>query len=237
MTNIEDTLAQVAVAVDQMRPASTDPEWPEYVMSHFVPDELSQEGYPKAAGLRRVCELLVGPLVESDLEVVHSGPLDRTAAVVFRAKILYNQGEFAGSPHHRTFADAADVSPVNTDPEIAKHALATCVTKAEGRVFRKALKLRKPSAEEMSFQGGGHQQQQQQQQTRMIEDSQIVFLQANAQRAGVDLKAFINAGQYSYKDIKEVPYERALLMCEKMSDYVNKPKSVPKELKNNNEQR
>ena len=45
-------------------PDYLSPEWDAYVMSQFEPNELI-DGYPNVAGLRRVAELLLGPILES----------------------------------------------------------------------------------------------------------------------------------------------------------------------------
>ena len=45
-------------------PDYLSPEWDAYVMEQFAPHEL-MDGHPNAAGLRRVAELLLGPIIES----------------------------------------------------------------------------------------------------------------------------------------------------------------------------
>ena len=132
--------------------ASSDPkygtkEWHEYIMSKFEPDELF-DGNPTCAGLRRVVEDVLGPIVSSGPSEVfpstnENGP--GRATVVYEVIIDWkNTGE------HRVYKEVADVWHGNCDDLFAAHPAATASTRAEGRALRKALKVRCLAAEELA---------------------------------------------------------------------------------------
>ena len=142
---VTDAVA-LAAALNQEPPAETSPAWSDYVKSQFAEEELDSQGNPTADGLRRMVKLLLGDIIESKVEIPAAPSLTQGlyATVIYTVTIRYhnNPGDL------RTFADAADVNPENTDPNYARHAVASATTKAEGRVYRKALGLTKTLAAE-----------------------------------------------------------------------------------------
>ena len=57
--------------IDNDKPNMSSPEWSDYVLGHFEEDEL-WEGHPTASGLRRVTELLMGPITQNDITILVS---------------------------------------------------------------------------------------------------------------------------------------------------------------------
>jgi hypothetical protein len=122
------------------QPSPTDPEWTDYVLKQFTDRETDREGRPKADGLRRVAELLLGPF-DIDTHVVQTPTFDSGATVVVTLRFHLDKRQISG---------AADVSSANTDENFAVHSVATAETRAEGRALKKALRLTKVyTAEEM----------------------------------------------------------------------------------------
>jgi hypothetical protein len=121
-------------------PCITDPEWNDFVLSHFEKNELI-DGMPLSAGLRRVAELLLG-------RIVSSGPVQVFAPqepnVPGRATVIWKV-EFENGMR---FSDVADCWEGNTDDTYLAFNVATAATRAEGRALRKALRLRVIAAEE-----------------------------------------------------------------------------------------
>lgn len=127
-------------------PARTSPEWSNYVLSHFVSDEL-MDGKPIVAGLRRVTKLLLGPIIKSvPVQVFPSqlpGGIGRST-VSYEVTIKDSEtGEYI------VYGDVADVTEDNTETLFALHGSATAATRAEARALRKALGLRVVAAEEI----------------------------------------------------------------------------------------
>ena len=98
---------------------------------------------PLVNGLRRVAELVLGP-------IVYSGPTQGfppqrddhhgRATVVF--SVEFQNG--------MRFSEVADCWEGNTDDMFCAYAIATASTRAEGRALRKALRIRAVAAEEMT---------------------------------------------------------------------------------------
>ena len=123
-------------------PDITDPGWNDYVMSLFEDNELI-DGMPLAAGLRRVAERVLGPIVFSGPVQVFPPSNESThgrATVVF--KVEFKNG--------MCYSEVADCWEGNTDDAFCAYAVATASTRAEARALRKALRLRSVAAEEVT---------------------------------------------------------------------------------------
>lgn len=132
------------VVTDVIQPAVsiTDPEWNDFVMSHFEEGELI-DGKPMVDGLRRVAQVLLGKIISSGPTQVfppQSESHHGRATVVF--EVIFD--------NNTRFADVADVWEGNTDDTFCAFATATASTRAEARALRKALRLRTVSAEELT---------------------------------------------------------------------------------------
>lgn len=161
MDNIGDT-NEVEVKPPQI--GSND--WQDYVMSILQKDEYDEKNgkkFPKVNGLRRVAQLLLGPIVNSGPVTVFpaTGSKDM-ATVVYSLSILwtyglrlggwFTEGDLANTNYSvRTFSEVADSSSDNTPEPFSLHPSATASSRAEGRALRKALQLNTVTAEEMSF--------------------------------------------------------------------------------------
>lgn len=128
--------------VDDGTPSVTDPDWNDYVMSKFIDKEL-YDGNPLVHGLRRVAELVIGPIVRSGPTQVFPPQRDDhhgRATVVFTVE--FENGMI--------YSEVADCWEGNTDDMFCAYAIATASTRAEGRALRKALRIRAVAAEEMT---------------------------------------------------------------------------------------
>lgn len=130
-----------------------DSNWHEYVMKHFMPEELDKNGYPKVDGLRRVAELLLGEIIES-FPIQSSSSTD-FAAVNWRLTISWRQGLDAyidvSQPEpfpRRTFGAFADASPANCKPPFSTFLGSMADVRAEAKALRRALRLRTIASEE-----------------------------------------------------------------------------------------
>lgn len=154
MSDIETIFEQVELAspsntntsvkdvVMSDRPSMLSPEWHEYAMGLFVESELV-DGHPLVAGLRRVAELVLGPIMYSGPTQVF--PVQRDdhhgrATVVFTV-------EFENGMR---YAEVADSWEGNTDDTFCAYAVAIASTRAEARALRKALKIKGVAAEELT---------------------------------------------------------------------------------------
>jgi hypothetical protein len=123
-------------------PSMLSHEWHDYAMTLFHESEMVG-GHPLVAGLRRVSELVLGPIVFSGPTTVF--PVQRDdhhgrATVVFTV-------EFSNG---MSYAEVADSWEGNTDDTFCAYAVAIASTRAEARALRKALKIKGVAAEELT---------------------------------------------------------------------------------------
>ena len=131
------------------------PEWQQYIMGLFNPEELV-DGCPKCNGLRRVANVVLGDILESSARTIAVLPSDGGRSVTIGYEILidwklnrpvgfFGKDSFS-HVEYRRFGGVADCSEDNT--VFGKHPAATAESKAESRALRKALALNVVTAEE-----------------------------------------------------------------------------------------
>lgn len=203
-------------------PGYLSPEWHDYVMTYFQPNEL-MEGNPTTAGLRRVAELLLGDIVSSKpVQVFPSeGNGPSRATVVYEVRIAWKleatvQGEYSSI---RTYADVADVWHGNTDALFCGYAVATASTRAEGRALRKALKLRGVAAEELTKQDVAKVVATETEEK--ISNEQISFIDGKCKKLDINVVAYINSGDKQYRSIYDVTRETAAKMIKRLTEITN----------------
>lgn len=217
-------------------PLMSDPEWSNFVMGHFVDDELDKDGKPLVHGLRRVVRKLLGPVLESEPDVIQCPAfipgnerltLLQPAVVKHRVRVLMCRLESGMSAAYPiTFAEVADVYFGNTDPNFVRYATAMASTRAEARCLRKMLQLRCVASEETtnlpvedaSVDG-------------FITPTQVTFLNVLCKRCDIDLMKFISSGKNQYTRVQDVPFARAVKMVEVLSGYQTDPSKIPDNIK------
>ena len=138
----QDVDTSVTDVIESDAPLITDPEWSDYVMELFTDKEL-YDGNPLVAGLRRVSELVIGPVVFSGPTQVFPPQRDDHHG---RATVVFTV-EFENGMR---YSEVADCWEGNTDDMFCAYAVATASTRAEGRALRKALRIKAVAAEEMT---------------------------------------------------------------------------------------
>ena len=177
----EDTDTSVQDIIESNAPSFTDPEWNDYVLSLFVETEL-YDGNPLVAGLRRVAELVIGPIVFSGPTQVFPPQRDDhhgRATVVFT--IEFENG--------MRYSDVADCWEGNTDDMFCAYAVATASTRAEGRALRKALRIKAVAAEEMTKKDTA----------KIVRD---LSNQKDTTDGGYDDQSRMSEAQYNFIDVK-----------------------------------
>lgn len=135
-----DTSVKNVVLADA--PSMLSPEWSDYAMTLFSEDEL-MNGHPLVNGLRRVAELVLGPIVFSGPTWVKPTERDDHHG---RATVIFNV-RFANGLE---CAEVADSWEGNTDDTFCAFAVAIASTRAEARALRKVLKVKGVAAEELT---------------------------------------------------------------------------------------
>ena len=140
-SNTETNVTDIIMGDSEM-PSMLSADWHEYVISLFNDSELI-DGNPLVAGLRRVAEIVLGP-------IRFSGPTQvfpvQTAEHHGRATVVFTV-EFENGMR---YSEVADCWEGNTDDMFCAYAVATASTRAEGRALRKALKIKGVAAEEIT---------------------------------------------------------------------------------------
>lgn len=205
-------------------PDRYSPEWSDYILSLFCEDEL-REGNPTCDGMRRILQKLFGPIIDEKLCGKNCQP--NYAFVEFSITFF---DRFDGQT--KTFADCADVYEGNCEPPYYKHAGGTASTRAEGRVLRKALGLRKVlSAEEMS---GEIRELQNKQGNFDLEGEFVDGAQLNAinlvcKRLNLNVWSILNRGENKFTNVKIIPADFARETMKYVNSELN-GKEIPKEL-------
>jgi hypothetical protein len=209
-------------------PSMLSSEWHDYAMTLFEESELV-DGHPLVAGLRRVAELAIGPIVFSGPTQVF--PVQRDdhhgrATVVFTVKFSNGQ----------TYSEVADSWEGNTDDMFCAYAVAIASTRAEARALRKALKIKGVAAEELTKKDtakivrdiskqkvssdGDFDEQ------GRMSDAQIKFIDIKCKQLNIN-------GQLLFKEVfsvdsnKKVSKKVASDIIDKLNDYQRDKNSIP----------
>lgn len=200
------------------RPSFTDPKWTDYVLTLFDKSEL-ENGNPKADGLRRVAEYILGPF--NTITNVEQVPTVDNAG---RATVVVTVSFMDG----RTVSGAADVFSGNTDKKFAVHPVATAETRAEGRALRKALRLTKVlTAEELQNADADEPNG---------EDNRIVTGMLNSlivmcDRLGVDLLKLALWMKFEVNSTDELTKRQGLDISNKLAKFQRKEEEIPNEVR------
>lgn len=234
------------VEPDSDAPSMFSPEWSDYVMSKFAPDELVEikgDKYPTCYGLRRVTEELVGEILESkpiNLIVSPDSTFSNPGRVTCHYEVVikpYGQDRYV-----KTVGDVAEVFSLNCDDLFLAYPAATAVTRAEGRCLRKILKLKCVAAEEITRNKDVGKAVQEAITVSPATDgtynaeaeitpNQIGYLESKCEQLGIDLMKFINSGENKYSTIQEVTKKIASKMITAINDYQNGKKKIPESIK------
>jgi hypothetical protein len=137
-----NTDTSVKNVVTEDAPSMLSPEWHEYAMNLFEEDEM-MNGHPLVTGLRRVSELVLGPMSFSGPTWVKPTERDDHHG---RATVIFTV-EFASG---LKCSEVADSWEGNTDDMFCAFAVAIASTRAEARALRKVLKIKGVAAEELT---------------------------------------------------------------------------------------
>jgi len=155
------------------------PEWTQFVLGKFMDDELDGEN-PRVEGLRRVAEELLGDIVEEGCDLVDPPSMENGMRACAKSWVVFSNGS-----ENKRFEALADACENNVSPDYAMYLCAMADTRAKGRCYRNALKLRRiVSAEEIGV-GGSFGRQDTDEDA--IQTGQITAIRMLADRLGVSI--------------------------------------------------
>jgi len=232
-----NTNTSVKDVVRENVPDMLSPEWHEYAMTLFTEDEM-MNGHPLVTGLRRVSELVLGPMVFSGPTWVKPTERDDHHG---RATVVFTV-EFANGVK---CAEVADSWEGNTDDMFCAFAVAIASTRAEARALRKVLKIKGVAAEELtkkdtakivrdlsqqkSSTGGEYEDQ------GRMSDAQYNFIDVKCKQLNVN-------GRKLFKDVFKVDNNRKISkkvasdIIDVLNDYQQNKSTIPSELKGYNQE-
>lgn len=141
---IEENVGDVGFKLPQPEsmPSRIDPKWSDYVLSQLAEDE-KQGDYPKTDGLRRLVNLLIGPIIRTDVEVVNcpsygqANHNDNTSTI--KVSLQIHDKELN---RDIVYSSCADASTIGMEAPYSYYLSAIAETRAEGRAYRKVLGLK-----------------------------------------------------------------------------------------------
>lgn len=190
--------------IDKVSRLRFTPEWSDFVMSLFHPDEIVEKK-PRVHGLRRVAQLLIGEIGMQSTQIYQTPTPDNgfRASCLVEVTFIKNGGE-----ETRVFTGAADASPDNVKGAYGQYAVAMSETRAEGRAYIKALGLKTCSAEEVadieetpSTNGN------------KINDHQILFIKTIVERKNLNIENFVKPP----KQLKDLSHNEAIEIINSLS--------------------
>lgn len=219
----------VPVSDTPANPDRTSPKWTDYVMTHFIDSEL-ENGNPKVGGLRRVAELLIGPIHIMTPHIVTTPTRDNgwRAVVEYTIEIQTKTLE-NGVSRYLSFGGSADASPTNTDGIYAKYPVAIAETRAKARALKNALGIEVVAADELSE--VAKLESEEDFDSELINETQITVINAICKRLDISVVAFANIGKNRYNSIREVPHQVAVKMTQQLSKYQQDSSSIPDNIK------
>jgi len=211
-------------------PSMLSAEWHDYAMKLFHESEMI-DGHPLVAGLRRVAEVVLGPIVFSGPTQVF--PVQREdhhgrATVVFTV-------EFANGMR---YAEVADSWEGNTDDMFCAFAVAIASTRAEARALRKALKIKGVAAEELTKKDTAKivreisttksaSEGEYDDQSRMS-DAQYNFIDVKCKQLNVNGKKLFT--EFKVDSGRKVSKKVASDIIDRLNDYQRDKSSIPEDL-------
>jgi len=211
-----EALSEVSELV---QPEFNSEKWSEWVISKFADDEL-ENGAPTCDGLRRVSEQILGPIEKVEVIKNDTPSVNNKGNATVVVGVTINPVMLEGHPRYGYsiyVEDLADANRLNTPEEIFKHPSATAGTRAESRVYRKMLRLRKVlTAEELASNEANIDETWSP--STPITDQQITVIEMLCKRTNMNVLEFINCGDSKYVCIEQVSEQSA----QKMLQYLNR---------------
>ena len=223
-SEVEDILSAVDTSAlsessELIQPAFNSESWSEWVVSQFADDEL-ENGAPTCDGLRRVAEQILGPIEKVEVIKNDTPNVSNKGNATVVVGVTINPVQLEGHPRYGYsiyVEDLADANRLNTPEEIFKHPSATAGTRAESRVYRKMLRLRKVLAAEELASNESNLDEGWSPSTP-ITDQQITVIEMLCKRTNMNVLEFINCGDSKYVCVEQISEQSA----QKMLQYLNR---------------
>lgn len=195
----------------------TSPKWSESILNNLADDEKDQ-GYPKSDGLRRLVEDFICPIKSIDTVVIQTPREDNNWTSTVKTIIYLENGS--------QYSAVADAVRQYCPKPYDQHLSAIAETRAEGRAYRKILRLKNTAThEEISGETEAGSSQ-------LINQNQKNLIDILCQRLDIHPKKLFD---YQFKenkldDISKYTHYQAAEMGALLSNYQSDIKLIPVEI-------
>ena len=190
-------------------PEMTAPGWAQYVLGQFADDELDEQN-PRVEGLRRVAELLLGEIVEEECDLIQCPDPANGMRASVKARITFLKDGLT-----KAFTGLADAGPDNCTDEFGRFPVAMAETRAKGRAFRAALRLRRVVAAEevagMPLDGESLDEQ-------AVQVGQVNIISMLAERQKVAIPALLKHLGIEKGNVKKLTRAEGLLVAKTLNE-------------------
>jgi hypothetical protein len=214
-----------------IQPIFNSESWSQWVISQFTDDEL-ENGAPTCDGLRRVAENILGPIEKVEIIKNDTPNVNNKGNATVVVGVTISHVLLEGHPRHGSYIyveDLADANKLNTPEEIFKHPSATAGTRAESRVYRKMLRLRKVlTAEELASNSSNPEEEWSP--STPITEQQITVIEMLCKRTNMNVLEFINCGDSKYVCVEQVSEQSAQKMLQHLNRIQRKDADRPSDV-------
>lgn len=251
--NAQEVLENVSSVDEQTKPTKEEPacpyvtalEWNDYILAKFNKDELADGKYPTLDGLRRVTELVFGPITRRSIKFLNPpAKADGISTICVHIEVevknavyndlfpLANGINYSVIPNSRILEEegVADCCKENTDKPYCFYLSATAESRAEARALRKLLRLHNTvAAEELASPKTIEQAEKNIQNAvgewemdELITDEQINLIDILASRCDANVLDVLALGKIKYNssNIKQIPKSVAINILSYLNDLV-----------------
>ncbi len=205
--------AKEQVEVVEKIPCKTDVEWTDYVIGHLDESEMS-DGCPKTDGLRRLVEKFIGDIVDCNTVCIQPATTDNFNRATVQSSVTIS------TPDNKTlrYQCVADSCSRNTDPPYNQYPPQVAETRALGRCYRLALRLKGVIALEEKSDNAENVPDDIDENLK-ISDAQILGINNLCKSLNINIVKFINRGQTQYNSIKDIPLSKATKILRTLNEY------------------
>lgn len=201
----------------------TDLEWTDYVLGKLDESEMV-EGCPKTDGLRRLVELFIGEIIEVRTECIQPAMIENGNRATVVTKITIDKAGKLVS-----YQCVADSCSRNTDPPYNQYPPQVAETRALGRCYRLALRLKGVVAVEEKSDNAENVPDDIDDNLK-ISESQIIGINNLCKNLNINVANFINAGQIKYTYINDIPLSKGTKILKTLNEYRVGTRNVPESI-------
>lgn len=211
--------------VDEVQaPEMGSKEWSDYVISLLYEEEI-QDGAPKVDGLRRVAQVLLGPICDSVTRTVKApNPAnnDWCSTVEHNVTFLWMRRDVLYGREVR-FSGVADCNQKNTPAKFLAHSSSTAESKAESKALRKALRLKNIISAEEKMEG-------EVETPSKINATQLKAMEVVSEKANIDVGKLIST-LFKGRKVDDLVSEEATQVMKQLSEYNQNRDGIPEEFR------